>query len=76
MADQTTNELPAGNPIGQRVNTGVVFMGAAWYSGSTLLGVMLGAHPSIFYAGEAKTTWYFDDPVSYNHLTLPTIYFV
>ncbi|MGH3548602.1 MAG: sulfotransferase family protein [Pseudonocardiaceae bacterium] len=44
------------------MNTGVVFMGAAWYSGSTLLGVMLGAHPSIFYAGEAKKTWYFGDP--------------
>ena len=37
-------------------------MGAAWYSGSTLLGVMLGAHPLIFYAGEAKKTWYFEDP--------------
>ena len=37
-------------------------MGAAWYSGSTLLGVMLGAHPSIFYAGEATKTLVFDDP--------------
>jgi hypothetical protein len=49
-------------PLGQRVNTGVVFMGAAWYSGSTLLGVMLGAHPLIFYAGEANHTLGFGDP--------------
>ncbi|HKR51388.1 MAG TPA: sulfotransferase [Pseudonocardiaceae bacterium] len=44
------------------MNTGVVFMGAAWFSGSTLLGVMLGSHPSIFFAGEARHTSYFDDP--------------
>jgi len=44
------------------VNRGVVFVGAAWFSGSTLLGVMLGAHPSIFYAGEATKTRSFGDP--------------
>lgn len=62
MTDQTTNEISAGCSFGQRVNTGVVFMGAAWYSGSTLLGVMLGAHPLIFYAGEANKTRFFGDP--------------
>jgi hypothetical protein len=45
-----------------RANTAVVFMSAARYSGSTLLGVMLGAHPSIFYAGEANKIWHFSDP--------------
>ncbi|MGH3600261.1 MAG: sulfotransferase family protein [Pseudonocardiaceae bacterium] len=60
--DHTANEISAGYPAGQRANTGVVFIGAAWFSGSTLLGVMLGAHPSIFYAGEAKKTAFFSDP--------------
>jgi hypothetical protein len=45
-----------------RVNASVAFMGAARYSGSTLLGVMLGGHPLIFYAGEAEKTWNFDNP--------------
>jgi hypothetical protein len=40
----------------------VVFTGAAWYSGSTLLGMMLGAHPAIFYAGEANKTRTLNDP--------------
>ena len=60
--DRAINTLSAGCSPGQRVNTGVLFMGAAWFSGSTLLGVMLGAHPSIFYAGEAKKTSYFGNP--------------
>jgi hypothetical protein len=45
-----------------RASAQVVFTGAAWYSGSTLLGMMLGAHPAIFYAGEANKTRTFDDP--------------
>jgi hypothetical protein len=46
----------AGPSAGRRANAQVVFIAAAWFSGSTLLGVMLGAHPSIFYAGEANKT--------------------
>lgn len=45
-----------------RANVQVVFTGAAWYSGSTLLGLMLGAHPSIFYAGETNKTRTLNDP--------------
>ncbi len=45
-----------------RANRGVVFVGSAWFSGSTLLGVALGAHASIFYAGEAAKTRSFGDP--------------
>lgn len=37
-------------------------MGAAWHSGSTLLGIILGTHPSIFYAGEANKTLAFGYP--------------
>jgi hypothetical protein len=37
-----------------RLNTRVVFVGGAGHSGSTLLGLVLGAHPSVFYAGEAN----------------------
>lgn len=48
--------------LGHRVNAGVVFIGAAGHSGSTLLGLMLGTHPSIFYAGEAKKSMFFGDP--------------
>ncbi|MGH3548605.1 MAG: sulfotransferase family protein [Pseudonocardiaceae bacterium] len=44
------------------MNTGAVFVCAAPYSGSTLLGVMLGAHPSIFCAGEARNSRYLGDP--------------
>jgi Sulfotransferase family len=62
MADKSADIASAEYLIGRRVNKRVVFIGAAWYSGSTLLGVMLGAHPSIFYAGEAKKTWYFNNP--------------
>ncbi len=45
-----------------RANAQVVFTAAAWYSGSTLLGMMLGAHPAIFYAGEANKTRTLNDP--------------
>jgi hypothetical protein len=62
VTGHTTSGISAEHPTDQRVNTGVVFMGAAWYAGSTLLGVMLGAHPSIFYTGEATKTRFFDDP--------------
>jgi hypothetical protein len=35
-----------------RANVQVIFVGAAWHSGSTILGLLLGAHDSIFYCGE------------------------
>lgn len=35
-------------------NTQVCFVGGAGHSGSTLLGLVLGAHPEVFYAGEAN----------------------
>ena len=35
-------------------NTQVCFVGGAGHSGSTLLGLVLGAHPQVFYAGEAN----------------------
>jgi hypothetical protein len=59
---QKNNEMPAGRVFGRRANKRIVFIGAVGYSGSTLLGVMLGAHPLIFYAGEARKASYFDDP--------------
>jgi hypothetical protein len=37
-----------------RKNTQVCFIGGAGHSGSTLLGLVLGAHPQVFYAGEAN----------------------
>jgi hypothetical protein len=48
----------------RRANAQVVFTGAAWYSGSTLLGMMLGTHPAIFYAGEANKTRTLHDPTA------------
>ncbi len=39
----------------------VLWMTGAGHSGSTLLGMMLGAHPEIFYAGEAKKAAYLHD---------------
>lgn len=37
-----------------RRNDRVIFVGGAGHSGTTLLGLVLGAHPSVFYAGEAN----------------------
>jgi hypothetical protein len=37
-----------------RINTKVCFIGGAGHSGSTLLGLVLGAHPRVLYAGEAN----------------------
>ncbi|MGH8883602.1 MAG: sulfotransferase family protein [Egibacteraceae bacterium] len=48
--------------LGRRVNAGVVFIGGAWHSGSTLLGLMLGAHSLIFFAGETKKSRFLGDP--------------
>lgn len=62
MAGQELEGASTGHFCAPRVNTAAVFMSAARYSGSTLLGVMLGAHPSIFYAGEATKIWNFGDP--------------
>ncbi|UJR80839.1 sulfotransferase family protein [Sandaracinus amylolyticus] len=39
----------------------VVFIGGAGHSGSTLLGLMLGAHPQVFYAGEARKSLFLGD---------------
>jgi hypothetical protein len=44
-----------------RRNTKVCFVGGAGHSGSTLLGLVLGAHPSIFYAGEANKSRFLGD---------------
>ncbi|MEV8478347.1 sulfotransferase [Streptomyces sp. NPDC051173] len=38
----------------QRVNSAVAFIVGSGHSGSTLLGLMLGTHPSVFFAGEAQ----------------------
>jgi hypothetical protein len=45
-----------------RTNTQVCFVGGAGHSGSTLLGLVLGAHPSVFYAGEANKSVHLGDP--------------
>ncbi|MFF7726892.1 sulfotransferase [Streptomyces sp. NPDC008001] len=37
----------------ERANRTVVFITGAGHSGTTLLGLLLGAHPSVFHAGEA-----------------------
>jgi hypothetical protein len=47
--------------VSTRANARVCFIGGAGHSGSTLLGVMLGAHPRIFYAGEAKKSLFLGD---------------
>lgn len=39
----------------------VVFIAGAGHSGSTLLGLMLGASPSVFYAGEARKSLFLGD---------------
>lgn len=62
MTGQEVEGASTGYFRSPRANTAVVFMGAARYSGSTLLGVLLGGHPLIFYAGEARKTWNFDNP--------------
>lgn len=62
MAGQEVEGASTGHFRAPRANTAAVFMSAARYSGSTLLGMILGAHPSIFYAGEATKIWHFGDP--------------
>lgn len=44
-----------------RANTKVCFVGGAGHSGSTLLGLVLGAHPEVFYAGEANKSRFLGD---------------
>jgi hypothetical protein len=39
----------------------VCFVGGAGHSGSTLLGLVLGAHPQVFYAGEARKSVFLGD---------------
>lgn len=39
----------------------VCFLGGSAHSGSTLLGLMLGSHPSVFYAGEARNSGHLGD---------------
>lgn len=41
--------------------TNVCFIGGAGHSGSTLVGLMLGAHPEVFYAGEARKSLFLGD---------------
>jgi len=55
---------------GERANTSVVFTGAAWHSGSTVLGLMLGSHPSILYCGEAMCVDHFGDRTAGTHLRM------
>ena len=45
----------------ERKNRVVVFVAGAGHSGSTLLGLALGAHPEIFYAGEANKSQLLSD---------------
>lgn len=45
-----------------RTNRLAVAIGGAGHSGSTLLGLVLGSHSEVFYAGEAKKTVLFGDP--------------
>lgn len=42
-----------------RANKSVCFIGGAGHSGSTLLGMSLGSHPQVFYAGEARKSIFF-----------------
>ncbi len=42
-----------------RSNQTVCFIGGAGHSGSTLLGLALGSHPSVFYGGEARKSIFF-----------------
>lgn len=44
-----------------RANRRVCFIGGAGHSGSTLLGLVLGAHPQVFYAGEARKSVFLGD---------------
>lgn len=44
-----------------RANRTVCFVGGAGHSGSTLLGLALGAHPGVFYAGEARKSTFLGD---------------
>lgn len=62
MIGRAINGISTEYPSSHRMNTGVVFIGASWYSGSTLLGLMLGADSSIFYAGETNKFELFDNP--------------
>lgn len=49
------------DPAKARVNREVVFIAGAGHSGSTLLGLSLGAHPELFYAGEANKSLLLSD---------------
>jgi hypothetical protein len=42
-----------------RANERVCFISGAGHSGSTLLGLVLGSHPRVFYAGEARKSLFF-----------------
>jgi hypothetical protein len=42
-----------------RANERVCFVSGAGHSGSTLLGLVLGSHPRVFYAGEARKSLFF-----------------
>lgn len=44
-----------------RANEKVAFVSGAGHSGSTLLGISLGSHPRVFYAGEARKSLFLGD---------------
>lgn len=46
----------------RRINKGVCFIGGTGHSGSTMLGLILGSHPKVFYAGEGAKTLYLHTP--------------
>lgn len=48
--------------MSDRLNRLAVAIGGAGHSGSTLLGMVLGGHPDVFYAGEAKKSLFLGDP--------------
>jgi hypothetical protein len=52
----------AGSPSSSARLERVCFVAGAAHSGSTLLGLALGAHPRVFYAGEADKSAHLTDP--------------
>jgi len=58
----TSNVAGTEDAVAETRFQGAVFIGGAGHSGSTLLGMLLGSHPSVFYAGEAAKTRYLGNP--------------
>jgi hypothetical protein len=53
--------LSASGSIDVRASERVCFIGGAPHSGSTLLGMILGAHPAVFYGGELRKSTFLGD---------------